>query len=246
MSNSLIHQSEASTSQNGGNVADWERLISAGIGSLLLTRSVGRSLPGAIVGGALAYRALTGHCHVYSALGVSTRDETEPPPGQVSITRLVTVDAPAEKLFDFFVNSTDEFARLMSPVASVTNLGENRYSFCVDGPFGHYKFVNRLTDLDAPHRMEWESEEGDVVNWGEAAFNPTDRGTEVKVTLNFKVPGGKLAHDLSRLTGMAPKETLERALKQMKAKFETGEVPTVEGQPVGDGRGRLERKGATA
>src|SRR5438270_13956454 len=60
------------------NVSEIERLASIIAGSALglhgLTR---RSLGGAVVtavGGCLVYRGLTGHCPLYEALGIDTRD----------------------------------------------------------------------------------------------------------------------------------------------------------------------------
>jgi len=62
------------SNQNVGNI---ERGISGGVGAALLFAGLKRrSLPGllfAALGGALAWRALSGRCQVYSALGLDTR-----------------------------------------------------------------------------------------------------------------------------------------------------------------------------
>ena len=63
------------------NVGDTERIVSAiAGGALLLHGAVTRSLCGlatSLVGGGLLYRAVTGHCHLYHALNISTADERQ-------------------------------------------------------------------------------------------------------------------------------------------------------------------------
>src|SRR4051794_6185317 len=58
------------------NVGETERLISGLGGALLLTRGLSRGtwegLALAALGGALLYRATTGHCSLYEALGADS------------------------------------------------------------------------------------------------------------------------------------------------------------------------------
>lgn len=227
------------------NVSSWERLLSAGTGGLILSKALGRSLPGTVVGAALAYRGLSGHCHLYNLLNLSTAEEARPV-GQVSLLRVVTIDAPQERVFDFFRNKPEQFASIMTPLAAVEPLGDDRYRFQIKGPFKTYESITRVVSSEEPHSFHWESESGDVDHQGSLSLCETDRGTEVEVEVAYRVPGGHFTSNLSRLTGMAPKETLQRALRQVKARFETGEVPTIEGQPMGAGKQQLVRDGATA
>jgi len=63
------------------NIGDSERIISAiAGGALLLHGLTSRSLSGfltTIVGGGLLYRGISGHCHLYQALDMSTAKESE-------------------------------------------------------------------------------------------------------------------------------------------------------------------------
>lgn len=64
------------------NVNKQERLLSLAMGAALLGLGLRhasklRGLVIASVGGALAYRGVTGHCHVYEALGVDTEHGNE-------------------------------------------------------------------------------------------------------------------------------------------------------------------------
>lgn len=64
------------------NVSKLERKISLGIGGALIagglmSRSLTRGLLLAAAGAAASYRGLTGHCHAYELLGISTASESD-------------------------------------------------------------------------------------------------------------------------------------------------------------------------
>ena len=65
------------------NVGDAERWLSALAGGVLGGYGLSRHSRGGLVlaglGGALAYRGLTGHCAGYAALGISTAEPTKAP-----------------------------------------------------------------------------------------------------------------------------------------------------------------------
>ena len=69
------------------NVGDVERMLSAVGGGVLaaygMARGDGIGLLVAAGGGALLYRGLTGHCHLYGALGINTSDESHSPVASV-------------------------------------------------------------------------------------------------------------------------------------------------------------------
>ncbi len=110
------------------NVSSWERVLSAGTGTLILSKSLGRSLPGTVIGAALAYRGLSGHCHLYDVLSISTANG-EHPVGQSEVRRIVTIDAPQNEVFDFFRNRPDRFDLIMTPLVESEILGDDRYRF---------------------------------------------------------------------------------------------------------------------
>ncbi|MGE0491333.1 MAG: SRPBCC family protein [Vulcanimicrobiota bacterium] len=224
------------TSENGRNVANWERLVSAGLGALLVARSWRNSWTGTAVGAALTYRGLSGHCHVYEALGHSSASGEE---GTVSFSRSVTIAKPAEEIFRFFLQDVHDLARLTGPVIVSQRQDDGTYRFSVSGPAGTYRWTARLLEIEPGRSLSWETIEGDIDNWGTIDLSESARGTVLKVSLAYRVPGGNLTATLARLTGDEPHETLERALWQLKSHLEVGEAPTIEGQPMGAGRERL-------
>src|SRR5947209_6711143 len=87
------------------NVGENERVTSVAAGAILALFGLGRaSLPGLVVagvGGALAYRGITGHCSMYEAAGVDTAQESEQ---QIHVEQAFIINRPAEDLYNFWRN----------------------------------------------------------------------------------------------------------------------------------------------
>ena len=66
----------------------------------------------------------------------------------------------------------------------------------------------------------------------ELAEAPGDRGVEVRVALNEQAMPGA-SHLLEQYKGASDSARFKSALRSLKAMLETGETPTVEGQPSG-------------
>ena len=65
----------------------------------------------------------------------------------------------------------------------------------------------------------------------------------VKVALDYIPPAGKVGALVAKMTGEEPEMQVEDDLLRFKALMETGEIPTIEGQPVGkDQQGKGKRK----
>jgi len=67
------------------------------------------------------------------------------------------------------------------------------------------------------------------------AFNQIagDRGTEVKVVMEYQPPGGVLAAAVAKLFGEEPEQQVGDELNRFKQLMEAGEIATIEGQPKG-------------
>ncbi len=76
------HKEASARPKLNRNISKLERKISLGVGGALLagglmSRSLTRGLLLAAVGAAAGYRGLTGHCHAYDMLGISTAREED-------------------------------------------------------------------------------------------------------------------------------------------------------------------------
>ena len=83
--------------------------------------------------------------------------------------------------------------------------------------------------------IAWQSV-GDthVPNAGSVRFMPAEQGaTEVRVTLNYDPPGGKIGEIIAKVFGESPDQQVRDDLRRFKQLMETGELATIEGQPRG-------------
>ncbi len=93
----------------------------------------------------------------------------------------------------------------------------------------------RITDEDRGKYMAWSSLPGAIEHRGVMHFRPApgNRGTEVAVSLEYKVPGGALTRGVAMLRGKGPEQRLRESLRRLKQLAEAGEIPTTLGQPSG-------------
>ena len=59
------------------------------------------------------------------------------------------------------------------------------------------------------------------------------RGTEVHVRMQYSPPAGKVGATVAWMLGHDPAAAIREDLRRFKQLMETGEVPTIEGQPRG-------------
>jgi uncharacterized membrane protein len=68
------------------------------------------------------------------------------------------------------------------------------------------------------------------VSFREAAGN---KGTEVRIEIHPKPPGGKLGATVASALSKLPEQQIKRDVQRLKARLEAGETPTTEGQSHG-------------
>ena len=90
---------------------------------------------------------------------------------------------------------------------------------------------------DTPNQViSWKSLPGsDVDTAGSVHFRmaPGGRGTEIRVSLKYDPPGGKVGSFVARLFGENPDQQVRADLARFKQLIEAGELARVEGQPHG-------------
>ena len=232
------------------NVAGVERWASALGGAALAAYGVkqmreARGLAGAMIaaaGGALMARGGTGHCPMYAAAGFTTADgdsDTRAALGGgrgVTVDEVVTINAPAERLFAFWRN----FAQLpafMDHLVSVQQLDYRRSHWVAKAPAGRWVQWDAEIINEIPGELiGWRTLGGaDVVSAGSVRFTRATggRGTEVRVRLQYDPPAGKVGATVAWIMGHEPSRTIREDLRRFKQLMETGEVPTTAGQPRG-------------
>lgn len=223
------------------NVSEVERALSALAGGGLAIYGISRgSLGGAAlaaVGASLVYRGVTGHCHLYEALGVDTsqhhnRATAVPAQAGVRVEKTITINRSPEEVYAFW-RDFENLAQFMEHLESVKTEG-NRSHWVAKAPLGMTVEWDAEVYNETPGEMiAWRSLEGSEVDTaGSVHFKPAPggRGTEVTVNLKYNPPGGKIGAAAAKLFGEEPSQQISEDLRRFKRIMETGEVPTVAGQ----------------
>ncbi len=94
---------------------------------------------------------------------------------------------------------------------------------------------------DRPNELiRWRSLPGSTVeNQGTVWFERArgNRGTVVRVELEYRPPAGMLGATFAKVAGQSPEKQVAVDLLRFKQLVETGEIARTEGQPAGAGRG---------
>jgi uncharacterized membrane protein len=154
----------------------------------------------------------------------------------VELTGTTTVRKEPGQVYAFW-RRLDNLATFMAHVDDVTTSSAQRSAWTVSAPFGRTVQWEAEIVEDVPgERLAWRSLPGaDVSNEGSVELVPApgDRGTEVRVTIRYSAPGGRLGRAVARFAGEEPHQQLDDDLRRFKQVMETGEVVRSEGAPLG-------------
>jgi uncharacterized membrane protein len=209
-----------------------ERLPFVG-GAILLGWGLSRrSWPGVLTAGA------GGGAIYYGVRREVGRHAASVPDGERSIRveKVITVNKPIDVVYDAWRDVTS-LPRILSHLRSVTEIGAGRTHWVANAPLGQTVEWDAETMVDQENRViSWRSV-GDSIapNVGAVRFQeaPGERGTEVRVRLEYTPPLGSLGATVAKLFGEEPGMQVEDDLRRFKTLLETGEVPTTERQPHG-------------
>lgn len=152
-----------------------------------------------------------------------------------TVMKSVTILKPVEEIYRFW-RDLENLPRFMKHLKSVRRLDDRRSHWIAAAPFGRSVEWDAELLEDVPNqRLTWWSLPGsDIEHRGSVEFRPTEnRGTEVHVRLDYHRPGGKLGEAFAMAFLESPEQQIREDLRRFKALIETGELPTIEGQPSG-------------
>jgi uncharacterized membrane protein len=213
----------------------WASLI--GGGALVLMGLQQRSLRGvltAVAGSGLLYQGMTKQSTVQKAQGVlqQAQDAVGLNKG-IKVEKTVTINKPAEELYRFWRNF-ENLPRFMKHLKSVTVYNDTRSHWVASAPLGtNVEWDADIIKDEANHLIAWASaENADVDNSGFVRFQPATggRGTEVKVVMEYNIPGGAVSAAIAKLLGEEPEQQIGDELRRFKMLMEAGEIATTEGQ----------------
>jgi uncharacterized membrane protein len=217
------------------NISEAERWLSiaAGIGLATygLTRRRGvAALTLAAFGGLLFRRGASGHCDTYELFGINTAGTGQDTRralggnGGVIVDEHVTINQPVEMLYRFWHN-LENLPRVMRHLDSVERVTDTLSRWRAKGPAGTIVEWNAEIINDIPNKLiAWQSIEGsDVVSAGSVNFDDlgAERGTRVRVRLQYRPPGGKIGAAIVKLVGSDAATEIREDLKQFKQSVDT-------------------------
>jgi uncharacterized membrane protein len=216
----------------GDNVGVAERWASMIIGGGLLLYGLSRKgILTTLAGGALVYRGAMGRRSIYNMFGIDTPDKrpgvSVPHRQGVKVEKSIIVNKSTEDLYRFWRNP-ENLPRFMSHVASVRALDANRSRWKMKTVAGTEVEWDAEIVNDKPNELiAWRTLEGaDVDHAGSVHFDglPGERGTKVKVVMEYRPPAGQIGVAVAKLFGEEPEQILENDLRRFKQLMETGDV----------------------
>jgi uncharacterized membrane protein len=121
----------------------------------------------------------------------------------------------------------------------VEDADSGRSHWVARGPLGrNVEWEAEVIEERENELLVWKSLPGSLVeSMGRVEFvdAPGGRGTIVHVSMQYNPPAGSLGAAFAKLFGEEPGTQIKEDLRHFKQIMETGEIPTVEGQPAGQG-----------
>jgi uncharacterized membrane protein len=154
----------------------------------------------------------------------------------VDLHATTTIRKSPQKVYDRW-HRFEDLPTFMAHLDAVTPTGPRTSHWKASAPFGRTVEWDAEIISDLPgQRIAWRSIEGSALeNSGDVRFTaaPGGRGTEVHVTLQYRMPAGKLGEAVARYFGEDPHQQLDDDLRRFKQVVETGEVVRSDGAPWG-------------
>jgi uncharacterized membrane protein len=152
--------------------------------------------------------------------------------GSNQVRKSLIIDRTPEELYQFWRNF-ENLPNFMRHLESVRVTGEGRSHWVAKAPAGSSVEWDAEITEDRPNELiAWRSLEGaDVDNSGSVHFvrAPGNRGTIVRVEINYNPPGGAIGAAIAKLFGEEPGQQAQESLRNLKQVMETGELVLSEG-----------------
>lgn len=228
------------------NVGKVERAASVIGGTLLAYLGVKRrdawGAGFAILGAGLVRRGVTGYCYTYQYLGIRTAETGQgknislPYELGVKVERAISINKPRAQVFEFWRN-LENLPTFMKHLKTVRVVDSKRSHWVANAPAGRTVEWDAEIITETPNELiGWRSLPGSSVqNAGSVRFADAsgNRGTEVRVSLQYNPPGGVVGAWVAKIFGEEPEQQIAEDLGRLKAMIESGQVPTNKGQTSG-------------
>jgi uncharacterized membrane protein len=156
--------------------------------------------------------------------------------GEIIGRSVQTIDRDVETLYAMW-SDLEAIPRWQEYVVSVTPISERVSHWVMGNPEDadskRIEFDSEITENIPGMKIAWRSITEGVHQSGVVTFQETPRGTRVTLVQTMKVPGGSLGNALAGLAKRSPRQIVTEDLRHFKEMAETGQIPSVKGQPHG-------------
>ncbi|MBA3316049.1 MAG: SRPBCC family protein [Planctomycetota bacterium] len=220
------------------NISEDERLLSLLAGGVCAGIGIAKrgwvGLGFAAIGGSLIYRAVTGHCHTYEALGIdhASHQKGVRPKHGVRVVKALHIARSPEEVADFWGELTG-LPKIMRHLDRVEQLEGNRSHWVA-------KVLGMTFEWDAETTAFVEGREirfrslpgGDIDTEGAVLFEPgANGGTNLRVEMRYDPPGGVVADTIGHWIGGDLESQIDEDLERFKAAMEAGATPAADFNP---------------
>jgi uncharacterized membrane protein len=143
----------------------------------------------------------------------------------IEVKKTIIVHAPIETVFGLW-SHVENFPRFMQHVRKVEleDAARGRARWTIDGPGGMPLHFESEVVRSIPNReIAWRTlPDQKIEHAGSIRFEPDRAGTRVHVQMEYRPPGGVIAHAIAHLLGWDPKARMDDDLVRMKALLEDG------------------------
>ena len=218
------------------NVGESERWLSVAGGLGLAAYGLKTlGIAGLILGGlgaALLYRGSTGNCPAYSQLGISTAEADRSQSAldghhAIKVEESIFVAAGPDVLYSFWRNLSN-LPKVMSHLETVEERDAKRSHWVAKAPMGFKAEWDAEIITERENELiSWKSLPGsEIPNAGSVWFakDQTGAGTNIKVSLMYHPPAGKLGGYVAQLIGEDPAKQIQEDLRKFKMMAEAGRL----------------------
>ncbi len=155
-----------------------------------------------------------------------------------NVRRSITVLKSPAELYRAW-RQPENLVRFVDGTQSVDVLDDTHLKWVADLPeLGPETWTMEITADHENELISWRTTDNPRIDQeGSVRFLPAphDLGTEVRLQVTTRIPGGPTTQAAAKLLGRSPEDDLVRTLRNFKQLVETGEVATNQG-PVGQRR----------
>lgn len=227
------------------NVGQTERMINVGLGAFLLSSGLGnltrhpiKGLLRTLVGGALLYRGVSGHCPVYASMG-KTKGVSHTQ--AINIRTGLIVNRAKDEVYAFW-RKLENLPLFMKHLASVTEIDakHSHWEADVPGGIGRVKWNAEIVKEEEGQLIGWQSIPNSTINnAGKVTFKEAlgGQGTELEVVISYHPPAGDLGAGIAKWLNPLLEKMVRQDIMNFKDYIETKHQPSSANTGTGNGVG---------